>query len=122
MSFNGVAHIDVVDIGVIFVTSNDKILPYAFMLTQHFSNNMTEYQALIIWLEMAIVIRITCLKVFGDSKLIINQLLSLYEVKKPELVPYINYATKLLNQFDQFTIKHVPRLENKLANALANLA
>ncbi|KAM2634117.1 hypothetical protein EV1_024633 [Malus domestica] len=57
------------------------------------SNNVAEYQALIIGLQMAINMGITALEIFGDSKLIINQLLTEYEVKKDDLIPYFRLAT-----------------------------
>ena len=59
---------------------------------------------------------------FGDYKLIINQLLALYEVKKPELLPYVNHVKKLLEWFDDISLEHVPRKENRQADSLANLA
>ncbi|XP_070005569.1 uncharacterized protein [Nicotiana sylvestris] len=62
------------------------------------------------------------LQVFGDSQLVVNQLLGSYEVKKPELRPYHDYAKKLMGWLDDVTIQHVPRKENKKADALAALA
>ena len=59
---------------------------------------------------------------FRDSKLIINQLLALYEVKKPELLPYVSHVKKLLEWFDDVSLEHVPKKENRQAEALANLA
>ena len=58
---------------------------------------------------MTIELKITRLKMFGDSKLIINQLLALYKVKKPELLPYVDHAMKLLEWFDDVSLEHVPR-------------
>ena len=81
---------------------------------------MAEYQALILGLEMAMNIKMSHLKVFGDSQLVIRQLL-LYEVKKPEFIPYHKYALKLITSLDCVTLEHVPRKENKQADALANL-
>ncbi|KAM1855460.1 hypothetical protein ACFX14_005802 [Malus domestica] len=86
------------------------------------SNNVAEYQALIIRLQMAINMGITALEIFGDSKLIINQLLTEYEVKKDDLIPYFRLATQLLQEFETVTLEHVPRKENQMADALANLA
>ncbi|KAM1112717.1 hypothetical protein ACFX13_046395 [Malus domestica] len=86
------------------------------------SNNVAEYQALIIGLQMAINMEITALEIYGDSKLIINQLLTEYEVRKDDLVPYFRLATQLLQRFEAVTLEHVPRKENQMADALANLA
>ncbi|KAK3042563.1 hypothetical protein RJ639_001557 [Escallonia herrerae] len=63
----------------------------AFMLGEKCSNNVVEYQALIIGLQMALELGIPSLAVSGDSKLIINQLFKEYEVKKEDLVPYFRY-------------------------------
>ena len=54
--------------------------------------------------------------------MIINQLLALYEVRKPELLPYVDHAKRLLEWFDDVSLEHVPRKENRQADALANLA
>ena len=39
---------------------------------------------------MAIEMKITSLEICGESKLVINQLLALYEIKSDELVPSSN--------------------------------
>ncbi len=83
---------------------------------------MAEYQALIIGLEMAIEMEITNLRVYGDSKLIINPLLHEYEVKKEDLIPHFKQAVRLLGKFDNVTLQHVPREDNRMADALANLS
>ncbi|KAK3024375.1 hypothetical protein RJ639_043279 [Escallonia herrerae] len=71
---------------------------------------------------MALELGIPSLIVSGDSKLVINQLLKEYEVKKEDLVPYFRYATILIDKFDSVELEHVPREENRMADALANLA
>lgn len=62
------------------------------------------------------------LQIFGDSQLVINQLLESYEVKKPELRPYQGYAQKLIGWLRVVTLQHVPQKENEKADALATLA
>ncbi|KAK3027177.1 hypothetical protein RJ639_042443 [Escallonia herrerae] len=62
------------------------------------------------------------LNIYGDSKLMINQLLNEYEVKKPKLVAYYEYARKLIERLSEVTLEHVPRKDNKQANALEKLA
>ncbi|XP_070034269.1 uncharacterized protein [Nicotiana tomentosiformis] len=71
---------------------------------------------------MAIEMKRLQLQVFGDSQLVINQLLGSYEVKKPELRPYHDYAKTLIGWLGDVTIQHVPRKETKKADALAALA
>ena len=71
---------------------------------------------------MAMNAKTNHLEVFGDLKLIINQVLLHYDVKKLELIPYYKYSKRLLGWFDHISITHIPRNENKQADALAKLA
>ena len=89
---------------VVFLTPEGDIRSYSFTLTECCSNNVAEYQALILGLEMAMDVKTTCLEVFGDSKLIINQVLLHYDMKKPELIPYCKYTKRLLRWFDHISI------------------
>ncbi|XP_070035324.1 uncharacterized protein [Nicotiana tomentosiformis] len=122
MYFDGAAHHSGVGAGVVFVTSQGEVLPYSFTLMQLCSNNVAEYQSLILGLTMVVEMKRLQLKVFGDSQLMVNQLLGSYEVKKPELHPYHDYAKNLMGWLSDVTIQHVPRKENKKVDALAALA
>ncbi|XP_058211580.1 uncharacterized protein LOC131323752 [Rhododendron vialii] len=122
MYFDGASHRSGAGAGVVFISPEGDVLPYAFTLTQNCSNNEAEYQALILGLEMAVEAKHLQLKVYGDSMLIINQLLDIYEVKKLELMPFNNYARRLIAWLGGVTLEHVPRGKNRQANALAKLA
>nr|XP_009592270.1 uncharacterized protein LOC104089138 [Nicotiana tomentosiformis] len=122
MYFDGSAHRKGAGTGILFITSQGEVLPYFFTVTQRCSNNIAEYQALILGLEMIVDMKQLQLQVFGDSKLVINQLLGSYEVKKLELVPYHKNAKRLVSWMGEVTIQHVQRKKNKRADALAALA
>ena len=98
------------------------MLPFAFRLNEPCSNNVAEYQVLIAGLQMALDMKISYLEVYGDSKLVINQLLTHYEVRNQGLVPYFRLASRLIEEFDGISLEHIPRSENKIADAFANLA
>ena len=68
------------------------MLPYNFVLTKLCSNNVIEYQTLIIGLQMALKIGVSFIGVYGDSKLIINKLSLQYDVKHEDLKPYFAYV------------------------------
>ncbi|KAK4395694.1 hypothetical protein Sango_1723700 [Sesamum angolense] len=57
----------------------------------------------------------------GDSQLVVNQL-GLYEAKEPELLPYHNYAKRLMGSLGDVELEHLPRKDNKQADVLAKLA
>jgi ribonuclease HI len=80
MFFDGAAQRDGAGAGVVFVTPEGDVLPYSFTLVKCCSKNVAEYQALILGLKMAMNSKTTCLEVFNDSKLIINEVLLEYEV------------------------------------------
>ena len=71
---------------------------------------------------MAIEMGILQLEIFRDSKLIINQIIEQYDIKKEDLIPYYKYTKKLLANFEAITLEYIPRKENRQADALANLA
>jgi len=87
----------------VLISPEKHILSYSFVLTQLCSNNMAKYQALILGLQMAVEIGIRDLDVYGDSQLVINQLLEEYEIKKKDLIPYHTQALQILDKLD--TIK-----------------
>ncbi|TYK00337.1 uncharacterized protein E5676_scaffold451G001590 [Cucumis melo var. makuwa] len=102
--------------------SLEHMLPYNFALAKLCSNNVAEYQALIIDLQITLEIEVSFIEIYGDSKLIINQLSLQYDVKHEYLKLYFAYARKLMERFDSVMLEHVPRTENKSTDALANLA
>ena len=122
MFFDGSSRSDGAGAGIVFVSPQKQVLPYSVVLGELCLNNVAEYQALIIKLQMAIEMGISELEVYGDSQLVINQLLTRYEVKKDNLIPYFQYASHLLKKFVTVFLEHVPREENQMSDALANLA
>ena len=109
MFFDEAARREGAGVGVVFVSPQWQILLYSFSLSELCVNNVAEYQALIIGLQMAIEMGISQLEIFGDSKLVINQILEQYDVKKENLVPYCKYAKKLVANFEAITLEHIPR-------------
>jgi ribonuclease HI len=86
------------------------------------TNNAAEYYALITALDYAAHHGIKSLRVRSDSELLVNQMNGRYRVRSKDLKPLHEQAAKLANQFEHFTIEHVPREENREADALANEA
>nr|XP_027103229.1 uncharacterized protein LOC113724536 [Coffea arabica] len=121
MYFDGATHRDGAGAGVVFYTPETYILPYSFTLTRRCSNNVPEYQTLILGLETAVDMKQLHVRVYGDSKLMVNQLLDIYDVKKPELIPYYKYARQLMGYLDSVTIEHTPRNFNQQADFLARV-
>jgi ribonuclease HI len=86
------------------------------------TNNAAEYYALITALDYAAHHEIKSLRVRSDSELLVNQMNGRYRVRSKDLKPLHERAAKLANQLEHFAIEHVPREENREADALANEA
>ena len=91
-------------------------------MTEPCSNNVVEYNALLIGLQLAHEMRVRYLEAYGDSKLIIYQVKGEYEVRHGDLVPYYHAVIKMANLFVGFYIGHVSQSQNIKADALAALA
>ncbi|XP_020702539.1 uncharacterized protein LOC110114114 [Dendrobium catenatum] len=85
-----------VGFGLVFVSPEDHTLRYSYNLSEPRTNNEAEFEALIVGLELAIQMSIMRVKIFGDFQLIINQVVGIFKVLKPELLPYHNKAMELL--------------------------
>jgi len=109
-------------VGVVFISPQNHVLPRAFSLTELCSNNVAEYNALLIGLQLAHEMRVHYLEAYGGSKLIINQVKGEYDVRNRDLVPYYHAVTKMASSFDGFYISHLSRSQNTKADALAALA
>lgn len=86
------------------------------------TNNVAEYQGLLMGLQAAKDHGASLLKVRLDSELIVRQLNGQYKVKSPHLKPLFEQAQHLLQAFDSVTIVHVRRENNREADKLANQA
>lgn len=84
------------------------------------TNNIAEYKALIKALESALSMGANSVEVFTDSQLLVKQIIGEYKVKNEGLKPLYQRIKTLERQFEGFTINHVPREKNKLADKLAN--
>lgn len=73
---------------IVFFSPMNDMLPYAYSLMEQCSNNVTKYNALTIELQIAKGMGVKYLEVYGNSKLIISQVKSEYEVRNEDLVPY----------------------------------
>ncbi|KAI0530852.1 hypothetical protein KFK09_000400 [Dendrobium nobile] len=94
---------------------------FFYHLSKPCTNNEAEYEALITGLELAILMEIKEIKIFGDSQLVINQVAGTYKVLNPNLLKYHQYTLHLLEQIPTATLSRVPRGSNSVADAFAKL-
>ncbi len=86
------------------------------------TNNRAEYMALIMGLKAARKLAVLHINIFADSELMVRQVSGRYKVKSPVLRPLYAEVVGLMNQFEAFSIRHIPRSDNNVADGLANEA
>lgn len=84
--------------------------------------NEAEYHALIRGLEVASKKGCTEVGTRGDSQLIVRQVTGDWQTKEPRLRELRNRVRELADKFEQFEIQHIPREENREADALVEQA
>lgn len=86
------------------------------------TNNVAEYRALLLGLARARALGASEVEVIGDSELIAKQVKGEYKVKHPAMRPLYLDAMTALRDFEQWSIRTVPRSQNAHADALVNAA
>jgi ribonuclease HI len=88
----------------------------------HATNNIAEYNALILALEKLKELNIKEIIIKSDSLLLVSQLNGKYAVKNPNIRKLFRVYLSLAVNFDKIKVMHIPRELNKEADRLANLA
>lgn len=86
------------------------------------TNNQAEYLALKFALEECQKMGVSRIDAYMDSMLVVNQMNGTFKVRNRDLWPIHDAVKKLTASFEKFTITHVPRELNKLADTAVNRA
>ncbi|XP_050915077.1 uncharacterized protein LOC127130041 [Lathyrus oleraceus] len=119
--FEGSTHKDGTGIGVLIISRNKIPTRLKYKVEGLCSNKEAEYEALIAELEILLELRATRVEIMGDSELVIKQITKEYRCIKKNLIMYFIIASRLLKRFEMANIQHIPRLENQVANDLAQI-
>jgi ribonuclease HI len=84
------------------------------------TNNVAEYRALLLGIELAREHGAGEVELIGDSELIVKQVNGEYRVKDQGLRPLHAQVRAALEDFDRWSIRHVRREHNAAADALVN--
>jgi ribonuclease HI len=106
--------------GAVIYDENGVVVKQLSRYLGHTTNNVAEYEGLLMGLEALLQLGRKHIVVQSDSELLVRQLNGQYRVKDEKLKVLFERAMTLLRQFDSYRILHVGRELNKLADRLAN--
>lgn len=109
-------------IGIIILDGAKKKIKESFKYIGETTNNIAEYNALILGLEEALALKADEVIVNLDSELIVKQLNGEYKVKDAGMKELFGRALNMLKRFGSFEIRHIDRAKNKEADRLVNKA
>jgi ribonuclease HI len=106
----------------LFADNGRTIKESAVRMNGTSTNNQAEYVGLIHGLTAALHSGVQELTVYGDSEVVIKQMLGQYQVKNPVLIDLHQRAVVLRQQFRRVTLQWIPREKNGGADALSKKA
>lgn len=84
------------------------------------TNNEAEYQALLEALNTVLRLGIQKVTIFSDSELLVKQIQGSYQVRSLKLLPLYQEVQRKIRKLQEFSILHVERGKNVLADRLAS--
>ena len=85
---------------------------HSFRLSFKASNNEAEYEALLAGLRAILDLRAPEIKVYSDSRLVINQVLGNFEAKDPRMISYLQLVKQTMSQFQSVRVIQIARRQN----------
>lgn len=107
-------------VGVIIYDEQKRLVDELCEYIGEATNNVAEYQALLIALARAKSLGTEILTVYSDCELLVRQMAGEYRVKNKILKDFYQRARENLKNFRQVKIRYIVRERNKRADKLAN--
>jgi ribonuclease HI len=122
MYFDGSKRVQGAGAGVVLISLQGDKLKYVLRMSfPQASNNEAKYEVLLHGMKMAKACRVTRLKIFGDSNLVIQQVMNKCDAISDNMIAYRNLYYYLEGTFDGCKVLHVSRAINEEAENLANI-
>jgi ribonuclease HI len=122
MYFDGSKRVQGAGAGVVLISPQGDKLKYVLRMNfLQASNNEAGYEALLHGMKMAKACGATRLKIFGDSNLVVQQVMNRCDCISDNMTAYKNLYYYLEGTFDRCEVSHVSRASNEEADNLANI-
>jgi hypothetical protein len=107
MYFDGSKRVEGAGAGVVLISpQGDKLKYVLWMSFPHTLNNEAEYEALLHGMRMAKACGATRLRIFGESNLVVQQVMNRYDALSDNMTAYMNLYYYLEGTFDRCEVSH----------------
>jgi ribonuclease HI len=108
--------------GLLFISPLGVHMRYVIRLHFAASNNVAEYEALVVDLRIAVELGVRHLNVRGGSQLVIDQVMKSSSCRDPKMEAYCEEVRRLEDKFHGLELNHVARRYNEATDELAKIA
>ncbi|XP_074313783.1 uncharacterized protein LOC141648977 [Silene latifolia] len=108
-------------VGLILRSPQGDLIAQAVRCEFKATNNETEYEALILGMQLALELGVRNLQIFSDSLLKVNHVIDEFIARDLKMIAYLKVAKELKQKFKDCKLKQIPRDKNVEADALATL-
>jgi ribonuclease HI len=120
--FDGSKRVEGAGAGVVLISAQgDKLKFVLWMSFPQASNNEAEYEGLLHGMRITKACGATRLKIFGDSNLVVQQVMNHCDAVSDNMIANRNLYYYLEGTFDGCEVSHVSRSRNEEANNLENI-
>src|SRR5438105_6401090 len=109
-------------LGVVYVSPHGTVYEASCRLEYFCTNNQAKYEALLFGIELLVAVGPTHIEAFDDSLLVVQQMSKVFQCLDESLNLYLDKCLDIISTLDYFSIAHIPRQDNWLANELAQQA
>jgi ribonuclease HI len=120
--FDGSACREGQSVGVVLISPRGAVFEQSAHLEYFCTNNQAEYKAIVSGLQIHSSMGIKHVEAFGDSLLVMQQVVRVFQCFNRSLNVYLNKCLKIIALFYYFTVQHIFRVENTVMNNLAQQA
>jgi ribonuclease HI len=122
MYFDELACEDGCDIGILLVSPRGVTYSFSVRMPTPCTNNLAEYEAVRRGVELLLEASVEAVEVFGDSKLVVSQLMEECRCESKSLFPLWMKYRERMTQFKYINFYWLPRSQNAEANDLVQKA
>jgi ribonuclease HI len=106
-------------VGVVLISARGAIFETSAHLEYVCINNQSEYEAILLGLQIRSFMSVKHIETFGGSLLVVQQITDTFQCFDGFSNAYLNKCLEIITLFDDFTMQHISRDENIVVNNLA---